>query len=66
MQTELITHGLDTVKAKRRLRMLSQLGRYQQQIFSKLPHWHIESQEDLQQCFEHVRSELAVITDQSS
>jgi hypothetical protein len=66
MQTDLITHGLDTVKAKRRLRMLSQLGKYQQQIFSKLPHWYIESREDLQRCLALVRRELEAITQQSS
>jgi len=66
LQTDLITHALDTVKVQRRFRMLSQLGIYQQQIFAKIPNWHIESADDLQWCLGQVQKEIDVIINQSS
>lgn len=66
IKSELISHALDHVLVTRRLRMLSQLGQYQQQIFQKIPAWRIQSVDDLKFCMQLVEQELRIIIDRSS
>lgn len=66
IKSELILHALDHILVTRRLRMLSQLGQYQQQIFKKIPAWRIQSVDDLKFCMQQVERELHIIIDRSS
>ena len=66
LQQDLVNHGLDYIKTRRRFRMLAQLGQYQQQIMQKIPNWHIESPADLEHCLTHVQHDINRLVDQSS
>lgn len=66
LEDELIEHALDEIKVKRRYRMISQVCRYQDQIFRKIPRFTIESRLDLDQCLQQIHNEISILVAKNS
>lgn len=66
IQQELVANALDSVKVKRRFRMLKQLGEYQTQILDKIPALVSDDAQDFHDFLDQTNNEISVIINRNS
>lgn len=66
IQQELVANALDSVKVKRRFRMLRQLSEYQTQILGKIPALSSNDDRDFHDFLAKINQEISIIVDRSS
>lgn len=66
IKQELLEKGTDPLLFMRRVRMLSQIARYEAQIYLKIYHFAADSLDDYQAAVPVIRQEIASVVNRSS